>query len=164
MAAVVVDKVRRALAGAHAVGPVHVAPVRRAAALVHAGGKAPSRAGEDNGAHLRIGDGIVERRAELVQHRPGRRVHRRRTIERDQHALTLLVIENLVAVGHSVYFFCSARMKPLSSIFFINIGSTMGFGSVCFACGYCSANISSATFTDWRVGWGASSKVARLCW
>ena len=105
-----VDLCRDVGAFRQAIGPD---VVRAATGNIESRGEGLPRAGEDDGAHLRIGiggiKGVVEFNVQLI----GDGVHHLGTIERDEHAAALLLIEQILVV-HSVVRLIIRHRSPAS--------------------------------------------------
>ena len=103
---VVVGPVVHQIGGAHAglntVGPFDIAAPAAAGRLIEAGTKGASGAGDDDGADLRIGLGLVQGVVKLFEHRPGDGVERFGPIQCNQHAAAFLLVNDFFVVRHSV--------------------------------------------------------------
>jgi len=76
--------------GDDAIGPVNIAASAGAIALVHAGREGSSRAGEHDRANVFILFYFVQGFVHFFDHAAADRVHRLRTVQRDQSAAALL--------------------------------------------------------------------------
>ncbi len=96
----IVHQIRGAHAGLDALGPLDIAPPAAGRRLIETGAESPSGAGDHYGADLGIGFGAVEGMVQFFQHRPGDRIERLGTVQRDEHAAALLFVFDFFVVGH----------------------------------------------------------------
>src|SRR5262249_32803573 len=119
-----VDHFSRALSGGNTIGPVEVpAATAGGFSLVHASGKSASRAGDDHGANFRISFDFIEGSMQFLDQIPADGIHCFGTIESDQDAASLLLVNYLFVFGHRRSFYVI-----FSSVFVKCLDKTAGFG------------------------------------
>ena len=87
---------------------------RRRRRLIVAGGKRRAVAGEDDGAHLAVGIGLVERAVDFRFEFARQRVHALRPIERDGRDLVVDAVKQVLVAHPGVLSTAASRALPRS--------------------------------------------------